>query len=292
MGAHNIWRYNIWAQSYLASVWLFCYNDYGEVTKHNHLYNNTFWKGGYGNYQDYYDPAATAPSASWAKSFHHPINIENDAAVAGNSFKNNLFYQNNTNGTYALGSYYDFVTSELDSYNATGPNRQNIGSNWTDGFADPKFTSVSATANPVIDPATQWNFSLQTTSPAIDSGTYITTARDAGTNSVTLVLDTGTNDAYPSSAFFFDSGAIATTWPSANVDNDWLAIGTTTNTAQISSIDYTTNTITLATAKTWADGAAVWLYKKSDGARVLWGRGPEYGARERVLNRVEINIER
>jgi hypothetical protein len=59
MGAWNIWQHNIWAQSYLSAIWLYCYNDYGEVTKYNHIYNNNFWMGGYGYYQDYYDPGAT-----------------------------------------------------------------------------------------------------------------------------------------------------------------------------------------------------------------------------------------
>jgi hypothetical protein len=226
MGEWNIWRYNVWAQSYLAAIWLFCYNDYGEVTKYNHVYNNDFWKGGFGYYQDYYDPRHTAPTNSWSKSFHHPINIEDDTTVANNTFKNNVFYQNNTNGTYSLGSYYDFVTSGNDSYKSTGPDRQNIAHNWTDNVGDPKFIDTSATADPTIDPTTLWNFNLQSKSKAIDSGTYIATANGAGNNSTSLVLKTEAKDAYPASMFFYDAGNIASTWPTANINSDWIAIGT------------------------------------------------------------------
>lgn len=31
---------------------------------------------------------------------------------------------------------------------------------------------------------------------------------------------------------------------------------------------------------TWADDAPIWLYKKSDGTRVLYGSAPDYGAYE------------
>jgi hypothetical protein len=279
MGEWNIWRYNIWAQSYLSSIWLYDYNDYEEITEYNHIYNNNFWKGGYGYYQDYYDPRATAPTGNWSKSFHHPINIEPDALVANNTFKNNLFYQNNTMGTYAIGKDSNFVT-ESDSYDATGPNRQNISHNWTNNSSDPKFTDISAAADPTIDPATLWNFNLQSSSTAIDGGTYLATANGAGNNSTSLVLNTETKDAYPASMFFYDVGNIAAAYPTANVNNDWIAIGTVSNTVQISSINYSTNTITLVSPKTWSNGASIWLYKKSDGVIVLQGTAPDYGAYE------------
>ena len=61
---------------------------------------------------------------------------------------------------------------------------------------------------------------------------------------------------------------------------DWIAIGTVTNIAEIASINYDTSTITLKIAKTWTSGAKIWLYKKSDGVRVLYGASPDYGAQE------------
>ena len=61
---------------------------------------------------------------------------------------------------------------------------------------------------------------------------------------------------------------------------DWIAIGTVTNTVQISSVNYSTNTITLASPVTWNNGDPIWLYKKSDGFVVLVGAAPDYGASE------------
>ena len=58
------------------------------------------------------------------------------------------------------------------------------------------------------------------------------------------------------------------------------AIGQVSNTVQISSINYSTNTITLSSPMTWANNTSVWLYKKSDGAVVLLGSAPDQGAYE------------
>ncbi|MGD0098832.1 MAG: hypothetical protein ABSC60_00640, partial [Acidobacteriota bacterium] len=59
---------------------------------------------------------------------------------------------------------------------------------------------------------------------------------------------------------------------------DWIAIGSVTNIVKISSINYTTNTITLASSMTWGDKAKIWLYSDSRGRRVLYGTGPDIGA--------------
>jgi len=59
---------------------------------------------------------------------------------------------------------------------------------------------------------------------------------------------------------------------------DWIAIGDVDKVAQIASIDYSNNTITLASPMTWSEGAKIWLYKKSDGAQVLFGKAPDLGA--------------
>ena len=61
---------------------------------------------------------------------------------------------------------------------------------------------------------------------------------------------------------------------------DWIAIGTVTNIVKISSIDYMTNTIVLASPMTWADKAKIWLYNDSSGRRVLNGAAPDAGAHE------------
>lgn len=269
-GGYNIWRYNVWAQSYLSALLIKNYGGDQTATTYNKIYNNTFWHGGYGKYQDYYDPAHTTPSANWQRSYHHPINFEVWANVANNTIKNNLFYQNNTSGSYTLGNYYTFVEVG-DSYVAvTG---QDISNNWLDSSGDPKFVDISATANPTIDPTTQWNFGLQASSPCLDGGAALTTTNGTGTGSSTLIV----NDA---SYFFYPWGGMNAEIPGATISADWIAIGTVGNIHQISSINYATNTITLADTTTWSNGASVWLYKKSDGSQVLYGTAPDYGAHE------------
>src|SRR5208283_4351907 len=120
--------------------------------------------------------------------------------------------------------------------------------------------------------------SLQSTSPAINGGTYLTTATNSGSSSKTLTV---------ADAQYFQDG----TWgsdlsrPAAGLGGtmqpDWIAIGTVTNTVQISAVSYgsynaSAGTITLASSMTWASGAPIWLYKKSDGTVVLAGSAPDY----------------
>jgi len=67
-----------------------------------------------------------------------------------------------------------------------------------------------------------------------------------------------------------------------NIEADWIAVGNVNNAVQISSIDYDTNTITLASPITWNDNDSIWLYKKSDGEVVLSGSAPDIGAYEYI----------
>lgn len=117
--------------------------------------------------------------------------------------------------------------------------------------------------------ATLPNLALQRGSPAIDQAAALTTVKtgDAGTGTTVAVVD----------ARFFQDGS----WgPPGKVAPDVIAIGQTGNTAQIVSIDYAKNLIVLAMPLQRQAGDSVWLYKKSDGARVLFGKGPDFGASE------------
>ena len=113
------------------------------------------------------------------------------------------------------------------------------------------------------------NLDLQSTSPAKDQGGPLTTvaAGDAGTGTSLVVSD----------ASYFQDGTFA---PAGRIQADYIAVGTVSNTVQIASINYATNTITLANSISRSSGQSVWLYKKSDGARVLYGTAPDAGAYE------------
>jgi hypothetical protein len=110
---------------------------------------------------------------------------------------------------------------------------------------------------------------LQSNSPVIDGGAHLTQAVGSSNNSTALVVD---------DAYYFQDG----TWGCdlAGHQADWIAIGSPDNIVQISSVNYTSNTIYLTTGKTWSNGDGIWLYRKSDGTQVLYGTAPDYGAYE------------
>jgi hypothetical protein len=118
---------------------------------------------------------------------------------------------------------------------------------------DPKFVSYAGD-----------DYHLQSGSPGIGAGSNLTTVASAdGGSGTTLVV----NDAW-----FFQDG-----WGVTGVQADWIRVGPST-TVQISSIDYTTNTITLSSAISRSNGAQVYLYKDSGGNVVLTGSFPDLGA--------------
>jgi hypothetical protein len=103
---------------------------------------------------------------------------------------------------------------------------------------------------------------LSSGSPAIGAGVALTTVGSSDTGSGTSLV---VNDAR-----FFQPG-----W--GNAQADWIRVGSTT-TAQISAINYTTNTITLTNSITRSPGDSVYLYRDSNGRQVLTGAKPDVGA--------------
>ena len=112
-----------------------------------------------------------------------------------------------------------------------------------------------------VDPDTK--LELQPGSPAIAAGGPLTSTVGSGASSTSLAV---------SDAGFFSWG-----YGIPNVHADWIRIGAST-TAQISSIDYSTNVITLASAVSWSKGDGVYLYKDSNGNAQLSGSNPNIGA--------------
>jgi hypothetical protein len=104
--------------------------------------------------------------------------------------------------------------------------------------------------------------SLQAGSPAINAGAALTAvaATDSGSGASIIVND----------ARFFQPG-----W--ATTQGDWIRVGAST-TAQIGSINYATNTLTLTSAIARSAGEPVYLYKNSSGTVVLLGSLPTVGA--------------
>lgn len=173
------------------------------------------------------------------------------ASNSGNGLKNNLYYSNS--------QVYTGYTSN-----------QTFANEWNgDTRGNPLFVDASTTPPDNKNNSNLPNLDLQSASPAIDAGGAFTTvaAVDTGSGSSLVVSDAG----------YFQDGTLA---PSGTVQADWVAVGTVGNTVQISSINYATNTITLANSISRKNNDPVWLYKKSDGVRVFFGAAPDVGAYE------------
>ena len=115
------------------------------------------------------------------------------------------------------------------------------------------------------------DYRLKNDSQCIDAGGPLTFvhADDSGSGDTLVVKD----------AWYFQDGW-GMTEPPYNVQPDWIAVNKTDNVVQISSIDYSTNAITLTDSISRNDGDGVWLYKDSSGRRVLYGEAPDTGAYE------------
>lgn len=237
-------------------------------------YNDIFGNGASGYYskmQRTYE--SSVRSGSWARVYNNNIyyNGFGDPSI-GTGFKcgitiwsyvtydnwpedvvviNNIVYGNRAEWKVATNNILPQVTYE-----------NNFNSN--PGFIN---TDISDKTSLVLP-----DLGLQPGSPCIDAGIHLTQVNGSGSNSTTLIV----NDAR-----FFQDG----TWGSALTHRvthfpDWIAIGTVANVVEIASIDYTTNTITLAAPMTWTDKAKIWLYSDSGGRRVLNETAPDIGAHE------------
>jgi len=178
------------------------------------------------------------------------ISIQHSANT-GNVFKNNLYYLN-----------YQLYTGQTSGNTFANEFNGDVSGN-------PLFVNASGIPPGDKTDSTLPDLNLQSGSPAINTGGALTTVAVADTGSGTSLM--------VSDGRYFQDGTYA---PSGTVQADWIAVGTVSNVVQISSINYSTNTITLANSISRNDNDPVWLYKKSDGALVLYGSAPDAGAYE------------
>jgi hypothetical protein len=106
------------------------------------------------------------------------------------------------------------------------------------------------------------NFRLQSTSPMIDNGAFLTKAVGAGSG-VTLPVE--------DARYFFD-GFDMTDENGLSIQGDLIQLEGDTKTARVIDIDYTNNTLTLDQPLSWADGQGVSLAYN--------GKAPDIGAYE------------
>lgn len=176
--------------------------------------------------------------------------------VTGATVLNNIF----SNASLDSGSYSGYL---LKSGDGTSGGDYNLGyfSSGSKTWAAPIGTEPHRVLN--ADPrfAGTADFHLQSTSPAIGAGGPLTSVAIADTGSGTSLV--------VADAHFFQPG-----W--AGTQADWIKVGAST--AQIASINYATNTVTLANSIARSVGDPVYLYKDSSGGAVLTGTNPDIGA--------------
>lgn len=233
----------------------------------NYVYNNTIYNNGKGWNAALYGHGNLAYNGQGIAQYTA------NGANTLNVVKNNIVYANGQGDICAL---------SWGNPNCTAQSWDTVVNNWLTTSGDPKFTNpdLSNTLSQNLIPSAHGyttgmavpDFSLLSSSPAIDKGTNLTSSTNSSTGSTNLTV---------ADASYFQDGS----WGSdlargVTFFPDWIAIGTVTNTVRISSVNYATNTITLASPMTWSNGAPIWLYKKSDGAVVLVGAAPDNGASE------------
>ena len=64
----------------------------------------------------------------------------------------------------------------------------------------------------------------------------------------------------------------------STVSGDCISVTTVGNHVCVTAVNYSTNTLTLASGFSRSNGDHVWLYSKSDGVQVLTGSAPDLGA--------------
>lgn len=208
------------------------------------FYNNTIYANGKG-------PACRLPPANPGfviSGIRMTIGVDNNVVI------NNLLWDNPPAG---------------EIRNTGSGNR--IENNWLAANGNPQFMNATL---PTIVSSTVPDMSLQAGSGAIDSGVHLALTTNSGSGSTELTADDST---------FFQAGTSGSDLVRLNgtMYADEIAIGTVSNRVRIVSVDYATNTITLASAKTWSVGDRIWLTRDSTNRDVLKGSAPDKGAFER-----------
>jgi len=172
--------------------------------------------------------------------------------TVGNIIKNNIMYNNR--------SY------EVDIYDGTGTDSTNyfINNNIlgaSQRYSDGDTTSNNISVNPefinlVSDPnSSESDFNLQSTSPMIDAGVFLT---------VTVGSGSGTTITVDDARYFMDGWGI--------IEGDLIQLDGQTQTSRITNVNYSTNVLTVDTSLTWSSGQGVSLPYE--------GTAPDIGAFE------------
>ena len=129
-------------------------------------------------------------------------------------------------------------------------------------IGDPKFVNYVSAGSLSND------YHLQPSSPAKATGRNLTTANGSGSSSTTLIV--------ADASYFQDSYGLSN--DNTTVSPDCISVTTVGNHVCITAVNYSTNTLTLASAISWTTGDSVWLYSDSSANVQLPAAGPNMGA--------------
>lgn len=203
-----------------------------------------------------------------------------------NGFENNSIQASEINDLFyypeAETSYTPYRTDA--STTASFTVRNNLG--WCTGSpctlhgqSDASSSFTAEGGNVISDPLfvnyAADNYNLSVGSPAIATGSYLTTVDPTDTGSGTSLIVADAN-------FFQDGYGLSNA--NSTVSADCISVTTVTNHVCITAVTYpnststTVGTLTLASPITRSSGDHIWLFSDSNGRRVLYGAAPNIGS--------------
>jgi hypothetical protein len=226
--------------------------------------------------------ATASDNRIYHNTFHEPytgVYAESSGLDCdGNIIKNNIFFNTVEEGmdhNVDQGNRINYVFNNQISTQAEAINWDGVSSGY-DTVAEmeasiPAQWSGNITTDPTFTNASGKDFTLQTGSPCIDTGDWLTDTNGTGSGSTTLIVD--------DASYFCDGWNIIT--------GDTIQLDGDATTAVVTAINYGTDTLTLDTALTWSDNVGVGLaYKGTDpdmGAYEYDGASPPTPRHDAVL---------
>lgn len=234
--SNNIVRRNMYYNNDCAGLSMTLTSSYLQNIRHNKIYNNTFFNNGHNP-----DAYRRAKTGIYFAIYSGPRVIEH------NDLRNNIIYKHRV---------------PFDEYNINTSDRrglitqQTFVNNWDgDTKGDPAFVNASETFGDPMDSLPP-DLRLLSSSPCIDSGTYLT--------QITSASGSGTSFTVEDAGYFMDGWDI--------VQGDYIQLLGTTRRARIINVDYPSNTIKVDTSLTWTQNQGISLAYE--------GTSPDVGAYE------------
>jgi hypothetical protein len=235
----NIVRFNTYFNNISAGLSMSLTDSYIQDILRNKVYHNTFFNNGHNPYDSIDHMSSGIGFGIYSGSL----------IIKDNVLKNNLLYKHRI----AFGEY-NINTSDRTGIMAI----QTLTNNW-DGErrGDPKFVNAQTIPGNPMD-STLPDLHLQSSSPCIDSGTYLT--------EVVSAAGSGTSFRVADAGYFMDG------WGISGVFGDEIQLLGTSQRARITIVNYSTNTLTVDKSLSWTENQGICLAYE--------GAAPDIGAYE------------